>query len=101
MKGKLSEKDSKEIEEKNNELKELLKPETKDAIKIKQKLDELNKIVQKASTELYRQAQEQYSQEHAGQNSTEKNEGSNPKKKKKGNDGDNVVDADFKVEDGK
>ncbi|MFH1587804.1 MAG: molecular chaperone DnaK [Candidatus Diapherotrites archaeon] len=98
MKGKISEEEEKEITEKNNELKELLKIEPKDAVKIKQKLDELNKVVQAASTKMYQQAQQQYQQTQQSQGQQEENEEEKPKGKKKD---EKVVDADFKVENDK
>jgi molecular chaperone DnaK len=42
-----------------DELKELLKPEQKDLVKVKEKLDEVNRKAQEASTELYQKAQAQ------------------------------------------
>jgi molecular chaperone DnaK len=91
MKGKIDETKLKEIESKNNELKEELKSEPKNAVKLRQKLDELNKIVQAASTEMYQKAQQQAQQAQQQTSNEEKKE--NKKKDEK------VVDADFKVED--
>ncbi len=88
MKGKIDDSKLKEIEEKNNVLKEELKKEPRNASEIKQKLDELNKIVQAASTEMYQKAQA--AQQQAQQSTQEK-----PSEKKD----EKVVDADFKVED--
>ena len=56
FKGKIKDDRLDNIKKEIDELKELLKPENKDADKIKRKMDEVNKIVQQASTELYQQA---------------------------------------------
>ena len=72
-------------------LKELLKQEKKDAAEIKQKTEEINRIVQEASAELYQKAaQEQAAKQQAAGQSHEGSE-----KKAKGK----VVDADYKVDD--
>ncbi|MFH1587277.1 MAG: molecular chaperone DnaK [Candidatus Diapherotrites archaeon] len=92
MKGKIDAKKEEEIRGKVNELKELLKPKEKDVAKIKQKLDELNKTVQAMSTELYQKASEEAAKQQAQQ-------GAGKEKKGEKSDKDNVVDADFKVED--
>ena len=84
LKGKVAEDKTKEIQEKVDVLKKLLEPKEKDIEAIKSAMDELNRVVQAASTELYQKAQ-QASQE-AG---------------KKAGSKDNVVDADFKTEDSK
>ncbi len=70
-----------EIKAKVSELKELLKPENKDADAIKSKMEELNGIVQQASTELYQKAAQQKQEE----------EQEEPQKGKKGK----VVDAEY------
>ena len=73
------------------ELKELLKPDKKDAAKIKAKMDELNQELQKLGTELYSRVQkEQAEKQQAGA-------GPHPGAEEKGSD-DNTVDADFEVE---
>ena len=72
------------------ELKELLKPEQKDIASIKKKMDEVNEIVQKMSTELYQKA----SQERA-----EKEKVPESNNSKRQDDDDNVVDADYKVDE--
>jgi len=56
MKGKVNDKDLKEMQAKADELKKLMKEEKKDTAKIKAKLDEVNKAAQKAATELYQKA---------------------------------------------
>jgi molecular chaperone DnaK len=80
LKGKFAEKDAKEIQDKTNELKKLLKEEKKDLTAIKAKTEELTQIAQKASTELYqKQAQAEQAQAKPGEK---------PK--------DEAVDAEFK-----
>ena len=88
LKGKVAEDKTKEIQEKVDVLKKLLEPKEKDIEAIKSAMDELNRVVQAASTELYQKAQ-QASQE-AGKEAG-----------KKAGSKDNVVDADFKTEDSK
>ena len=73
-------------------LKELMKPAEKDVAAIKKKMDEINELVQKMSTELYQKAGQQYHQEHGKQDHEEKDEKS---------DDENVVDADYEVKDEK
>ena len=93
--GKVDSKELETVKGKIMELEELLKPEHKDAGAIKEKMDEVNEIVQKMSTEMYQKV----SQEQARKQKTSRAEGqeephepeTKPKKKKKGN----VVDADF------
>tara|TARA_Y100000310_G_scaffold326243_1_gene390876 strand:+ start:2248 stop:4122 length:1875 start_codon:yes stop_codon:yes gene_type:complete len=87
--------DNKEIETvkgKIMELKELLKPEEKDVSAIKKKTDEINELVQKMSTELYKKAAEE--QQKAGQNGQAKEEAPKEKKEK-------VVEADYEVKEEK
>ena len=83
--GKVDSKELGEIKGKIMELKELLKPEKKDVDALKKKLDEVNELVQKASTELYQKA----AQEQA---SRQQEAGKEEKKKKD----DKVVDAEYK-----
>lgn len=54
--GKVPEKEIKQIKEKVDELKKLLKEEKKDIAKIKSKLDEANKVLHAAAQELYKKA---------------------------------------------
>ena len=83
------------------ELKELLKGEKKDTDAIKKKMDEVNELVQKLSTELYQKAGQQYQQRQqqqhgqAGQEQ-ESNEGETEPTSKKD---ENIVDADYEVKD--
>ncbi|MBI2656724.1 Hsp70 family protein, partial [Candidatus Woesearchaeota archaeon] len=90
--GKVSSKEIEEVKGKILELKELLKPQQKDVDAIKRKMDEINEIVQRLSTELYQKAGQQYQQQH-GQQANEETEG------KKSKNDDNVVDADYEVKD--
>ncbi|MBI4739825.1 molecular chaperone DnaK [Candidatus Woesearchaeota archaeon] len=79
------------------DLKKLLEEKPRDAQKIKVKLDELNRIVQEASTEMYQKAAAQYQQEHAEKGTkAEEDTAETPKKKK-----EKVVDAEYEVEDDK
>jgi molecular chaperone DnaK len=97
MKGKVDDAKAKEIQDKVNELKELMKPEEKDSAKIRQKLDELNKAVQAASSELYQKAAQEAQKKQQEQQGAENQQSSGNKKNKD----DNVVDADYTVEDEK
>ncbi len=54
--GKISEKEIKDVKDKIDELKKLLAESTRDPVKIKAKLEECNKILHKAATELYQKA---------------------------------------------
>lgn len=84
FKGKVSEDKITKINEKNAQLKDLLGAGEKDVAKIKGKLEELNKIVQEASTELYQKG----GQQAQGQQGNPEN----------ANQDENVVDADFTEE---
>ena len=92
LEGKVPSKEVEEIKGKIIELKELLKPAEKDVASIKKKMDEINEMVQKMSTELYQKAGQQYQQQH-GQKTNEEAEETKSK-----ND-DNVVDADYEMKD--
>ena len=81
--GKVDEAVIKDIKAKTEDLKKLMAEEKKDIQGIKQKLDELNQIAQKAATELYQKAGQQQAQPGAQQQET-------PKQEKK----DDVVDAE-------
>jgi len=91
MKGKIQDEKITKIKEEVDSLKELLKE--KDASKIKAKLEEVNKIVQEATTELYQKAAQEYSQQHPEQEHVHEEHEEEPKKKTKK---DKVVDAEFK-----
>lgn len=98
LKGKISDSEAEKIKKTNEELKELLKPEQKDTEKIKEKLEELNRLVQDASTELYKKAGQQYQSSHGPEQGKEKRGNKNDSDD---DNPDNVVDADYKVEDDK
>jgi len=103
MEGKVDKKELETVKGKVMELEELLKPEKKDIAAVKKKYDEVNEAVQKLSTELYQKmAQEQQAnqQQDAGAQAGHQDEGPSAGKSKKKKD-DNVVDADYKVEDEK
>jgi len=97
--GKVSGKELEEVKGKILELKELLKPHQKDVDAIKRKMDEINELVQKMSTELYQKAGQQYQQAHKGHGAEtgEEAEAGNPHEKH--HHDENVVDADYEVED--
>ena len=90
--GKVDGKELGTVKGKILELKELLKAEKKDAAAIKSKMDEVNEIVQKMSTEMYQKA----AQEHAKQQQSHGQQGNATED---ASDDENVVDADYKVED--
>lgn len=93
MKDKIPEDKIKTIKEKNEELKKLLEPEKKDINALKAKLEELNKVVQEASAELYKKAQEEAEKKQASQQTSGK------KEEKKDSKDEKVVDAEFTEED--
>ncbi len=85
--GKVAGKELETVKGRIMELKELLRAVNKDISSIKPKMDEVNQLVQKMSTELYQKAAEEKAK-------------SNPQGNGKGNAGDeNVVDAEYKVDD--
>jgi len=92
--GKVDSKELEIVKGKIIELKELLKPEKKDAAAIKTKMDEVNQLVQKMSTEMYQKVAEEQAKKQS--QSGAKGTAEKPKKK-----GDKIVDADYKEEDDK
>ncbi|MBT5022924.1 Hsp70 family protein, partial [Candidatus Woesearchaeota archaeon] len=96
--GKVDEAKLKPITEKVGELKKLLEPEDKDISVIKAKLEEVEKMVQEASTEMYQKAAAEQQAKQQADNAD--NAGS---KGAAGTDGkdEKVVDADYEVEDEK
>jgi molecular chaperone DnaK len=107
MEGKVSAEKLDKVKTELEALKKLLEPEKKDAKAIKQKLEEFNKAMQEASTELYSKAGQQGGGEAGahdhgaeGNGSHKKGHGGHQHGKPKKDD-DNVVDADYKVEDEK
>jgi molecular chaperone DnaK len=94
LKDKVSGAEIEEIKKRVEELKELMKPDKKDIAAIKKKIEEINEVAQKAATEMYQKAAaEQAKKQASGSGKSE----SNKKRGKKANE--NVVDADYTVED--
>ncbi len=91
--GKVDSKELETVKGRIMELKELLKPQNKDVAAIKSKMDEVNQLVQKMSTEMYQKvAQEQAKrQQEQGQGTAGRS--------REDKDDENVVDAEYKVED--
>ncbi|NQU98548.1 molecular chaperone DnaK [Candidatus Woesearchaeota archaeon] len=87
LKGKIDKKDLKDIEENLEGLRKLLESEKKDIKALKKKMDQLNQIVQKASTEMYQKVAEEQAKKQGKQPEPEQ------KAEKKGDE--KVVDADF------
>ena len=91
--GKVDSKELETVKGRIMELKELLKPQNKDVAAIKSKMDEVNQLVQKMSTEMYQKvAQEQAKRQQ------EQGQGAHAAGNHKEDD-ENVVDAEYKVED--
>ncbi|HZX45223.1 MAG TPA: molecular chaperone DnaK [Candidatus Nanoarchaeia archaeon] len=96
--GKVDSKELETVKGKILELEELLKPEKKDSAAIKKKMDEVNELVQKMSTEMYQKAAAEAAKKGKGQAGPapgDEEGGEDPSKKPKD---DNVVDADYEVE---
>ncbi len=94
LKGKADESKLSEIRKRVDELKELMKPEKKDAAAIRENLDELNRVAQEMSAELYRKASQAQQEQQQQSQQEAQNEGNGKKK-------DKVVDADYEVKDKK
>jgi molecular chaperone DnaK len=92
MKGKVSEAKIEAIKKPLADLKELMKSEKKDIEVIKDKVKILSKVVQEAAVEMYQKVSEQ--EQAKQQQAHSKNH-----KKAKDDKDDNVVDADYKVEE--
>jgi len=90
--GKFDKKEIESVKGKVMELEELLKPEKKDIDALKKKMDEINEIVQKMSTEMYQKASQEQAAKQPKEGKAEKSEES---------EDENVVDADYKVDDEK
>jgi molecular chaperone DnaK len=96
--GKVENKELETVKGKIMELKELLKPEKKDVPAIKKKMDEVNELVQKMSTEMYKKvAEEQAKKQQQTQGTTGKATKNGGTTEEKPND-EKVVDANYKVE---
>ncbi len=91
MEGKVDSQKLEAIKKPLEDLKELMKTENKDAVAIKAKLEEVQKVAQDAAVEMYKKVQ----QEQAAQADSK----GSKKEAKKETKGDDVVDADFKVEE--
>lgn len=103
MKGKVSDQKLEAIKAPLAELKELMKAEKKDVAAIKAKLEQLQKVVQDAAVEMYQKVQQDATGQQNAQNNAEAGAGAhanahNAKKKAKAA-ADDVVDADYKVEE--
>ncbi|MDP6648380.1 MAG: molecular chaperone DnaK [Candidatus Woesearchaeota archaeon] len=94
--GKVDSKELETVKGKVLELKELLKPEKKDAAAIKAKMDEVNKLVQKMSTEMYQKVAQEQAKKQQEAGKTGPKAGAKAEKKD-----EKVVDAEYKVEDEK
>ncbi len=107
MEGKVSHEKLDKAKKLLEELKETMKPEQKDVAKVKSKLEEFNKAMQEASTELYQKHGQQTGGTEHGEGSEGKGNSGNSnhshggKKHSKNGDEDNVVDADYEVKDDK
>jgi molecular chaperone DnaK len=101
LEGKVDKKELETVKGKVMELEELLKPDKKDLAAVKAKYDEVNEVVQKVSQELYQKmaAEQQAKQGATGPQGAQANAGASAAKEAKKDD--NVVDADYKVEDEK
>lgn len=95
MEGKVDKDKLSTIKDGVDDLKKLMEEKPCDADKVKKKLDELNRIIQEASTEMYQKAAAQYKEEHSEKEPSAEGDGEeNPKKKK-----EKVVDAEYEEED--
>jgi molecular chaperone DnaK len=96
LKEKMTESDKKEMEDALKELREALTGDDTD--KIKEKTDNLTKIMQKVSTAIYQKAAQEAAKQQAPSGKQEEN---NQDKSWSGHpdDGDKTIDADYKVKD--
>lgn len=91
MKGKVSDELVTQVTDAKKELSDLLSSDPKEAQPIKDKIAHLNEVMQKASTELYQKAQQDQAAQAGAQAGAEQSS----------DQGENVKDADYKVEDEK
>ncbi|MDP2974319.1 MAG: molecular chaperone DnaK [Candidatus Diapherotrites archaeon] len=96
MKGKAENEKLDKVKNLNDELKELLEKEPKDASAIRAKMDELSKKTQEIGTEIYRKAAEEAAKKQQGAQGSQGAESGG----QQGGE-DNVVDADYEVKDDK
>jgi molecular chaperone DnaK len=97
LKDKFSKEDKENIEKGLKELREALAGE--DITKIKEKTDDLSKVLQKASAQIYQQAAQQYQQQQQTTDKEDKTKDESWSGKPSGDD--KTIDADFKVKDDK
>jgi molecular chaperone DnaK len=97
LKDKFTKEDKEGIEKGLKELREALSGDDTD--KIKEKTDELSKILQKASAQIYQQAAQQYQQQQQTGDAKEKTQDESWSGKPEGDD--KTIDADFEVKDDK
>ncbi len=97
MKGKVSDAKLDAIKAPLEDLRTLMKAEKKDIPAIKEKLEALNKVVQEAAVEMYQKAGEAAQQQHAS--TAGHANGKADGKAHAGKAADDVVDADYKVEE--
>jgi len=96
LEGKVSSSELETLKGKNMELKELLKPEKKDTNAIKTKIEEINTLIQKLSTEMYQKAAAEKAKKQEEKPKEEKTE-----EKRKGESKEKVVDAEYEEKDSK
>ena len=99
MKGKVDEKKLEAIKKPLADLKELMKADKKDTTAIREKLDQLNKVVQEAAVEMYQKAQQEQSAQHQQKGDAGHAHANHGKASKSKAAADDVVDADYKVEE--
>ncbi len=96
FKGKVASDKIDKIQKEISELKQLLAEPAKDAARIREKLEEVNRIVQEASTELYQKAKQAQQEQAAPGNGSSNSSDETPSDKK-----EKVVDAEYEVKDDK
>jgi molecular chaperone DnaK len=95
---KLSKEQKDKIEASVKELKTAL--EGKDVSKIRKAMEGLQKVLQEAGTALYQEAARRYA-EQQGKTKSESKEQKSESTGRHGKEQDNIIDADYKVEDEK
>ncbi|MFH1073283.1 MAG: molecular chaperone DnaK [Nanoarchaeota archaeon] len=99
VKGKVDSKELDEVKSGIDELKKLMEPEKKDVPAIKQKMEDINKKVQKMTTEMYQKVAQEQARQSAGKSDSQEDaeQDAHAQQDSQQEDGkDNVVDADFK-----
>ncbi|UCF49559.1 MAG: molecular chaperone DnaK [Thermoplasmatales archaeon] len=97
LKDKFTKEDKEGIEKGLKELREALSGD--DTNKIKEKTDELSKVLQKVSAQIYQQAAQQYQQQQQAGKTEDKSQEESWSGKPDGDD--KTIDADFEVKDDK